>query len=333
LVAAAKTELDSFDTIEGLAIRGGPQAAVLTGISLHGGLPAAWTVRAVSAKAVVDALVEHWRSAGLPGYAQFDNDNRFQGPRQYADTVGRVIRLCLSLGVTPIFAPPNETGFQAAIESYNGRWQAKVWSRFKHPSIPGPAERSSKYVAAARQRSAALDVAERLGQFIDEIGRRDGVLGVSAVGVIAGELGRLAEIFLSLGAEAALAARVAQPGDAHPPANLQRLRNRKRLMRSRKRRTQLVDRADDLVAGDDRQLLLGQIPLDHVQVGAADRATADANPHLARGRLGRRQIDQFQRRRIDRRDTAKEHGFHGNSRPPDSDYSGYCVRRMIFTRW
>jgi hypothetical protein len=151
-VAAAKAELDSFDTIEGLAIRGGPQVAVLTGISLHGGLPVTWTAPAVSAKMVVNALVEHWRSVGLPAYAQFDNDNRFHGPRQYADTVGRVIRLCLSLGVTPVFAPPNETGFQAAIESYNGRWQAKVWSRFQHASIRGLSRRSAKYIAAARKR-------------------------------------------------------------------------------------------------------------------------------------------------------------------------------------
>jgi hypothetical protein len=166
LVAAGKAELDSFDTIEGLAIRSGPHLAVLTGISLHGGLAAAWTARAVSATMVVEALVKHWRLVGLPVYAQFDNDNRFQGPRQYADTVGRVIRLCLSLGVTPVFAPPNETGFQAAIESFNGRWQAKVWSRFEHPSISSLAKRSTKYIAAARQRSAArIEAAPRRKRF------------------------------------------------------------------------------------------------------------------------------------------------------------------------
>ena len=154
-VAERKVELDSFDTIEGLAIRGGPDVTVLTGISLHGGLTAAWTARAVSAKTVVDRLVEHWRAVGLPGYAQFDNDNRFQGPRQHADAVGRVTRLCLSLGITPVFVPPNETGFQAAIESFNGLWQAKVWARFEHRSLCGLAGRSAKYIAASRQRHAA----------------------------------------------------------------------------------------------------------------------------------------------------------------------------------
>ena len=154
-VAERKVELDSFDTIEGLAIRGGSDVTVLTGVSLHGGLTAAWTARAVSAKTVVERLVEHWRAVGLPGYAQFDNDNRFQGPRQHADVVGRVTRLCLSLGVIPVFAPPNETGFQAAIESFNALWQTKVWSRFEHRSLRGLAGRSARYIAASRQRRAA----------------------------------------------------------------------------------------------------------------------------------------------------------------------------------
>jgi hypothetical protein len=154
-VTAKEVELDSFDTIEGLAIRGGPHLAVLTGVSLHGGLVAAWPARSVSAKSTLDALVEHWREVGLPGYAQFDNDNRFTGPRQHPDAVGRVIRMCLSLDVTPVFVVPTEHGFQAAIESFNGRWQAKVWSRFEHRSLRGLKTRSAKYIAAARSRAAA----------------------------------------------------------------------------------------------------------------------------------------------------------------------------------
>ncbi len=59
------------------------------------------------------------------------------------------------MDVTPVSAPPNETGFQAGIESYNGRWQAKVWSRFEHLSIRGLSRRSAKYIAAARTRSMA----------------------------------------------------------------------------------------------------------------------------------------------------------------------------------
>ena len=154
LVAAGQTELDIFDTIEGLAIKGGPDLTILTGISLHGGLAVAWAEENVNAKRVVSALVEHWQSVGLPAFVQFDNDNRFQGPKQYADIVGRVSRLCLSLAVTPVFTPPNETGFQASIESFNNSWQAKVWRRFRHRSLRRLQGRSARYIAAHRQRHA-----------------------------------------------------------------------------------------------------------------------------------------------------------------------------------
>jgi transposase len=154
-VAAEKLELDSFDTIEGLVIRGGPHLTIFTGVSLHGGLVAAWPARQVTAKTTLEILVEHWREVGLPGYAQFDNDSRFTGPRQHPDAIGRVIRMCLSLDVTPVFVVPTEHGFQAAIESFNGRWQAKVWSRFEHRSLRGLKTRSAKYIVAARSQAAA----------------------------------------------------------------------------------------------------------------------------------------------------------------------------------
>jgi hypothetical protein len=115
----------------------------------------------VAAKFVVTALVEHWRKVGLPRYAQFDNET-FQGTHRYPDALGRVIRACLSLGVVPLFVPPQEMGFQTAIESYNGWWQAKVWRRFQHPSLEGLGERSGRHVAALRRhRAARIEAAPR----------------------------------------------------------------------------------------------------------------------------------------------------------------------------
>jgi hypothetical protein len=154
-VTSRRVELHSWDAIEGLVSKDGPQVEVLTAVALWGGLVAAWPTTAVTAQFVVDGLQEHWRTFGLPGYAQFDNDTIFQGPPQHPGAVGRVIRLCLSLGVVPVFTPPRETGFQAAIASCNGRWQAKVWARFQHATLVELCDRSTRYVAAARQRSAA----------------------------------------------------------------------------------------------------------------------------------------------------------------------------------
>ncbi len=154
-VAGQAAELDSFDLVEGLAIEDHGEIDVLNGISLHGGLPASWPEDRITSKATVDAHLEHWRESGLPKYAQYDNDTRFQGPRQYSDSFGRVMRLCLSLGIIPVFVPPCEMGFQAAIESFNGRWQSRVWRRFRHPSLECLQERSRQFVLALRKRLAA----------------------------------------------------------------------------------------------------------------------------------------------------------------------------------
>jgi putative transposase len=155
-VAAAGAELDQIDIVEGLVIKGGPQVEVLNCVSLHGGLVASWPVEApVTTDLTLAALVGHWREVGLPGYAQFDNDPIFQGTHRYPDALGRVIRLCLSLGVVPVFVPPAEMGFQAMIESYNGWWQARVWSRFQHEDLGALQQRSQRHVQALRRHRAA----------------------------------------------------------------------------------------------------------------------------------------------------------------------------------
>jgi hypothetical protein len=155
-VAQAVAELDSIDIVEGLVLKEGPHVEVLNAVSLHGGLTASWPVEApVTAARTVASLVEHWRAVGLPDYAQFDNDMIFHGTHRYPDALGRVLRLCLSLAVVPVLVPPRETGFQAMIESYNGWWQTRVWSRFQHANLEDLQGHSQRYIAALRQQRAA----------------------------------------------------------------------------------------------------------------------------------------------------------------------------------
>ena len=154
-LACGRAELDSFDFIEDLKIAGGPLVDVLTGTSLHGALAEAWIMERPSARTTLQALVERWRRDGLPTYAQFDNATIFQGTHHSVDTVGRISRLCLALGVVPVFAPPREPGFQNAIEGFNGLWQSKVWQRHHFPDIETLASVSARYIAAYRAKTAA----------------------------------------------------------------------------------------------------------------------------------------------------------------------------------
>ncbi len=153
-VASRRRELDSFDIVEGLYLRGQPELGILTAISLHGGLPGAWPGFGMRVGQIVPALLERWRAFGLPAYAQFDNDTRFIGGLAKPDSIGPVIRLCLALGIVPVFAPPHETGFQASIEALNGRWQGKVWARFWEPTLGALQRRSERWIEAAQRRSA-----------------------------------------------------------------------------------------------------------------------------------------------------------------------------------
>lgn len=153
-VARAEAELDSFDVIEDLKIKDGPLFSVLTATSLHGRKADAWPKRGIGAEDAVTRLTRRWKKLGLPACAQFDNDTRFQGAHQFPDTVGRVSRLCLALGVMPVFAVPLEHGFQNAIEGFNGLWEAKVWRRFEFPDLPSLQRQSRRYIRAYLERTA-----------------------------------------------------------------------------------------------------------------------------------------------------------------------------------
>jgi hypothetical protein len=155
-VAAGRAEIDCFDFIEDLKIAKGPLLDLLTAKSLHGRLTDAWVLQKRSAKLTVRYLRRRWRGDGLPRYAQFDNDTVFQGAHQFADSVGRVSRLCMQLGVIPVFVPPLEHGMQNTIEGFNALWQAKVWRRHRVGGARELQQRSDQYISAHRQRTQAL---------------------------------------------------------------------------------------------------------------------------------------------------------------------------------
>jgi hypothetical protein len=80
-------------------------------------------------------LVECWQTLGLPQIAQFDNEMSFTGGR-WAHRLGRVVRLCLALGVKVWFIPfhtPERNGF---VERFHGECDQFFWSRRRFENIP-----------------------------------------------------------------------------------------------------------------------------------------------------------------------------------------------------
>ena len=151
-VVTGAAELDSFDYVEDLRLEGRHGLVqVFNGISLHGHLACSFPFQRMTAENTVFALKQHWQEFGVPSYAQFDNATVFTG-FPGVDSVGQVIRFCLSLGVIPVFAPPRETGFQAGVERYNGQWQKSVWERFHFKNYRTLLNQSSLYVNAHRNK-------------------------------------------------------------------------------------------------------------------------------------------------------------------------------------
>jgi hypothetical protein len=151
-VRERRVELDSADAINRMFLRGTIPLDVLTVTSVHGALHDAWPMSGLRSGHVAARLLARWRAFGAPGCVQFDNDARFIGGTSVPDSIGLVIRFCLAAEVTPVFAPPRETGFQAAIEAFNGLWQRKVLARLRDPTLEELGEQSARYIAASHVR-------------------------------------------------------------------------------------------------------------------------------------------------------------------------------------
>jgi hypothetical protein len=104
----------------------------------------------------------------------------------------------------------------------------------------------------------------------------DGVLGVPAVEVVAGEAGAVAEVLALRGAVATAPVRPSEPGHADALAGS-------------------LDAAGDLVAEDERKLRSLEFAVRDVEVGPAYAARLHSNEQLPGPRLGTRKVALDQR--------------------------------------
>lgn len=58
--------------------------------------------------AIVSGLIHCWHMLGIPSYLQMDNLLCSRGSNRYPHSLGIIIRLCLYLGIEPIFIPIRE---------------------------------------------------------------------------------------------------------------------------------------------------------------------------------------------------------------------------------
>ena len=68
--------------------------------------------------AVTKGLISSWKTIGIPLYEQMDNKLPMRGSNQYPHSFGLVIRLCLYLGIQPLFIPLAEPWRNGIIEHF-----------------------------------------------------------------------------------------------------------------------------------------------------------------------------------------------------------------------
>ena len=79
-----------------------------------------------TAQSVCEQLIDFWKITGIPDYLQMDNELAFWGSLKCPNALGKVIRLCLLLKVTPVFIPLSEPWRNGIIEHFNDTMQKNL---------------------------------------------------------------------------------------------------------------------------------------------------------------------------------------------------------------
>ena len=69
-------------------------------------------------ESMAEGLIQTWKKLGLSDFLQMDNELSFRGSNRYPHSLGLVLRLCLLLGIQPVFIPQGEPWRNGEIESF-----------------------------------------------------------------------------------------------------------------------------------------------------------------------------------------------------------------------
>ena len=73
-----------------------------------------------SMEAILDFLVDVWQNMGCPKHLKMDNCLDFRGSNLYPRSPSKLMRVCLDLGIQPIFIPLREPWRKGVVENLNG---------------------------------------------------------------------------------------------------------------------------------------------------------------------------------------------------------------------
>jgi len=76
-----------------------------------------------------------WQHLGLPDGLQLDNDAAFNGGYKVPRVFGAFVRLCLYVGIEPIFLPVGEPKRNRVVERLHGLWSRTFWRTHRFDNL------------------------------------------------------------------------------------------------------------------------------------------------------------------------------------------------------
>jgi putative transposase len=116
-------------------LAGGPKVFAFHTIDLQTHALAQTLSTDKSGLTVREHVLKAWQTVGLPDGLQMDNDSAFSGGGKAPRRFGDFVRLCLSLGIEPIFLPVGEPKRNGVVEGLNGLWSRSFWNRRHFRSV------------------------------------------------------------------------------------------------------------------------------------------------------------------------------------------------------
>lgn len=87
-----------------------------------------------------------WQQLGLPSGLQLDNDAAFSGGYKVRRVFGTFVRLCLYLGIEPIFLPVGEPKRNSVVERLHGLWSQTFWRTHRFDTLAAVRRAAPQFV-------------------------------------------------------------------------------------------------------------------------------------------------------------------------------------------
>jgi transposase InsO family protein len=102
-------------------------------------------IRSKEDHVVVAALLRSWRKLGLPDFLQLDNALYYWGSRRHPHSFGLLIKVCLRLGVEPVFIPVGEPWRNGKIERFQDVFDKMFFRSQFFPSFAALCEEAPRF--------------------------------------------------------------------------------------------------------------------------------------------------------------------------------------------